>query len=282
MSSVRQMANAPLVFVIAGINFEALEALPLWIPTIQNELRKWFPSFKKVRQGANASGFEMAIDPQDFDPEYLGSAWVFSTTDHRTIVTLFKTGMVLHTTKYTVFSHFEEQLRIALKALLNAADGIVNVTKVGIRYVDHIQPQHGMDLDKFIVSSLRPAQVSSDLTVKNSSSFATYAMEDLNTTLNVRFNLGEGGVVIPQDLMPPYILNSLPSSLQGTVPFQMLQAGEGSLDLDAVNGNMQGASLSLDDLAAEVNRLHRVANSYFDSVITPDARRAWSAPSTNN
>lgn len=283
MTSIRQLANAPLVFVIAGVRFESLEALPNWVPAIQDELRKWFPSFKRVRQTASASGFEMAVDPQDFDPAYVGSAWVFSTSDHKAVITLFKTGLVLHTTDYSVFANFAEALKRAVTALLRAADGVVNITQLGIRYIDHIQSQHGMDVGKFIVSGLMPAEVSSRLAVKNSSSFASYVEENTGTTLNVRFNIGEGGPVIPQDLLPPYMLSSMPVSPQdGMFQFPMLASREGSLDLDALNASVNGRVISADELVAEVDRLHRVANDYFYSVITPEARKAWSSVTSNN
>jgi len=64
--------------------------------------------------------------------------------------------------------------------------------------------------------------------------------------------------------------------------FPMLTSREGSLDLDALNASVNGKVISADELVAEVDRLHRVANDYFYSVITPEARKAWSSVTSNN
>jgi len=184
---------------------------------------------------------------------------------------------LLHTTDYSIFSNFAEMLERAVAVLLKAAGGVVNVNQIGIRYVDHIQAQHGMDVEKFIVDALKPAQVSSQMTVMNSSSFASYRANESGTTLNVRFNVGEGGPVIPPDLLPLYALNAISTQQQDAIyPFPMLSAKEGSLDLDAVNSGLSGSVMDVQQVIQEVDRLHRVANDYFYSVITVEAREAWS------
>ncbi|WP_295948534.1 TIGR04255 family protein [uncultured Xanthomonas sp.] len=279
MQQTRQLANAPLVFVVAAVRFEPLEALPNWIPAIQDEVRKTLPAFRRIRQTPGPFGIEMAVDPQDFDPSHPGAGWLFSTSDHKTTMTLFKAGLVLHTTNYSVFSNFADLLGSLVEALQRSA-AVLNVNHIGVRYIDHIQPRHGMDVTRFIVSSMLPQQALTGLFVQNSSSFASYrsAVDGEKTILNVRFTLGEGSLVIPQDLLLAFATNASPSAIhEGGFEVQTLEAGGGVLDLDAVNGQIGGEALNAKEIVAEVDRLHRVANDYFDAVITGEARRAWSA-----
>lgn len=280
MEQTRQLANAPLVLAIAAVRFESLEALPGWIPLIQERVRKALPSFRRMRQTLSSKGIEVAIDPTDFDPESPGSYWLFSTTGHKTVVTLHKGGIVLHTIDYKVFRDFASVLSTALDALMSSAE-VLNINQVGMRYVDHIQPQHGMDIQKFIVNSLMPRKSLSNLIVQNASSSATYcsASDTPNATLNVRFTIGAGEPVIPLDLAVAYAVCTEGHSSQETYFYPpVLDDVAGVLDMDAGDDSLSGQAMSTAEIIDVVDRLHRVANDYFDAVITQEARRAWSTP----
>ena len=280
MEQTRQLANAPLILAIAAIRFESLEALPNWIPAIQERVRRALPSYRRVHQSMSSAGLEVAIEPPDFDPGKTGSSWLFSTADLRTVVTLHKGGIILHTVEYTIFPEFSNFLRIALDALLESAD-VLNVNQIGMRYVDHIQPKHGMDLQRFIVQSLMPKEVASNLVVKNASTSATYISTDStpSTVLKIKFSMGEGESVVPHDLAVAYAMASSDYSAgENLYRPLLLGSGEGVLDMDAGSEGLGRISMGVSEILKHVDRLHRVANDYFDSVITADARRAWSTP----
>lgn len=280
MEQTRQLANAPLVLAIAAVRFESLEALPSWIPSIQERVRKALPSFRRMQQIMSPRGLEIALDPSDFDPEKSGSSWLFSSTDLKTVVTLHKSGIVLHTIEYRIFQDFSAILRTALDALMASAE-VLNVNQIGMRYIDHIQPQHGMDIQEFIVNSLMPNASLGNLTVQNASSSATYISTDgtPNATLNVRFSIGGGEPVIPHDLAVAHAVASAGNPAEEVFYYPpKLEDGAGVLDMDAGLDDLGGKSMSNAQILEIVDRLHRVANDYFDSVITSEARRAWSTP----
>jgi uncharacterized protein (TIGR04255 family) len=280
MEQTRQLANAPLVLAIAAVRFESLEALPSWIPSIQERVRKALPSFRRMQQIMTPRGLEIALDPSDFDPEKSSSSWLFSATDFKTVITIHKGGIVLHTIEYKIFQDFSAVLRVALDALMTSAE-VLNVNQIGMRYVDHIQPQHGMDTKEFIVNSLMPNKSQGNLTVQNASSSATYISTEStpNATLNVRFSIGDGEPIIPHDLAVAHAVASVGNAAEEVFYHpRQLEDGAGVLDMDAGLDDLGGKSMSTAHILEVVDRLHRVANDYFDSVITSEARRAWSTP----
>ncbi|NYF21945.1 uncharacterized protein (TIGR04255 family) [Xanthomonas sp. JAI131] len=276
MEKTRQLANAPLIFAIAMVRFETLEALPSWISSIQNEVRKTLPVFRRMRQVTSANGFEIQLDPSDFDAAHPQSCWLFSSSDHKTTATLFKGGVGLHTTDYTIFTDFAKSYRAVLDALMNAAE-LVNVNLVGMRYVDHLQPQHEMDVSDFIVKGMMPQPDATDLVVQGSTSSVSFKTKDgsPNATLNVRITVGAGNSAIPVDLLPAYAVSAAPGS-EGNFSFPLLEAGAGVLDIDAIDAELGGQQLSSSEIVDVVDRLHTVANKYFTAITTGDAKRAWS------
>lgn len=271
-SAARLLANAPLVFVIAAIRFESLEALPSWMAEIQDDLRDRMPLYRRIRQSVSQAGFEVAIDPPDFDAQHASSAWIMSTVDGLTSAQFAKGALIVHTRSYHSFVEFAEVVRLALEALLMRAKRIY-VGQVGIRYLDHLRAANGDGVDKFVSGQLLPHVPNmAGLSFRNAVSTTTYNCG--SHLLNVRFGKGAGMPVIPEDLMPAY-LSSSKLSPSGIISFDAMKDDEGVLDTDCTAADLGPQVMDQDQILALLDELHVTANSYFRSVTTEHATDAW-------
>ncbi len=271
-SAARLLANAPLVFVLAAIRFESLEALPSWMAEIQDDLRDRMPLYRRIRQSVSQAGFEVAIDPPDFDAQQANSAWIMSTVDGQTSAQFAKGSLIVHTRDYHSFSDFADVVRMALDALLLRAKRI-HVGQVGIRYVDHLRATNGYSVDKFVPSQLLPHVPNMDgLALRNAVSTTTYSCG--SHLLNVRFGTGAGMPVIPEDLMSVYLSSSKPGP-GGIVHFDAMKDDEGVLDTDCIAAELGPQVMDQERILELLDQLHVTANGYFRAVTTKHAADAW-------
>jgi len=267
----RQLANAPLVFVITAIRFESLEALPSWIADIQEELRERLPMYRRIRQQVTPQGFELAVEPNDFDPAQVGSAWSMSSVDFQTSAQFAKNVLTFSTKSYTTFDQFAEQLSSVLFALISRAKRI-HVSQVGIRYVDHIRVIDGSGVEQFMPKELLPHQPEVDgLRFRSTASTTTYTCGD--HFLNVRFSTGAGMPVMPDDLLPMHLATSKPTA--GVFELAQMGANEGVLDTDCVAADLGPKVMTDVEIVELLRDLHTHANKYFRSVQTEQAKKAW-------
>lgn len=271
-NAARLLANAPVVFVLAAIRFEPLESLPSWMPEIQEGLRERMPLYRRVRQVVSPQGFELAIDPLDFDPNHPAASWVMSSIDGQASIQVSKSALIVHTRQYTSFTEFSELVQIALDGLLKHAKRI-HVAQVGIRYIDHLRVIEGMGVDKFVPVQLLPHVPDIEgLELKNATSTTSYSCGE--HLLNVRFNTGAGMSVIPEDLMAVYLSSTKPGP-GGIVNFQNLASDEGVLDTDCIAANLASQVMDERNILSLLDRLHATANQYFRAVTTSEATEAW-------
>ncbi len=271
-NAARLLVNAPVVFVLAAIRFEPLESLPSWMADIQEGLRERMPLYRRVRQVISPQGFDLAIDPQDFDANQPASSWVMSSIDGQSSIQVSKSALIVHTRQYKTFTQFSELVQIALSGLLKHAKRI-HVSQVGIRYIDHLRVIEGVGVDKFVPSQLLPHVPNIDgLAVKSATSTTSYSFGE--HLLNVRFNTGAGMAVIPDDLMAVYLSSTKPGP-GGIVHFQTLSPDEGVLDTDCLAAELAAQVMDEETILDLLDRLHVTANQYFRAVTTSEATDAW-------
>lgn len=271
-NAARLLANAPVVFVLAAIRFEPLESLASWMADIQEGLRDRMPLYRRVRQVISPHGFELAVDPLDFDANHPASSWVMSSIDGQASIQVSKGALIIHTRRYSSFTEFAELVQIALGGLLKHAKKI-HVSQVGIRYIDHLRVIEGVGVDKFVPAQLLPHVPDIEgLALKAATSTTSYSCGA--HLLNVRFNTGSGMSVIPDDLMPVYLSSSKPGP-GGVVQFQTLSPQEGVLDTDCLAAELAMQVTDEQSVLSLLDQLHVTANKYFRAVTTSDATDAW-------
>lgn len=271
-NAARLLANAPVVFVLAAIRFEPLESLPNWMADIQEGLRDHMPLYRRIRQIISSQGFELAIDPPDFDANQPASSWVMSSADGQTSIQVSKSALIVHTRRYSSFSEFSGLVQIALSGLLKHAKRI-HVSQVGIRYIDHLRVIDGVGVDKFVPSQLLPHVPDIEgLVLKNATSTKSYSHGE--HLLNVRFNTGAGMSVIPDDLMAVFLSSTKPGP-GGIINFQTLSQDEGVLDTDCLAADLAAQVMDEQSILSLLDQLHVTANQYFRAVTTSEATDAW-------
>lgn len=266
------LANAPLVFVLTAIKFMPLEALPNWIPDIQEALRDRFPVFSRLRQAQTPQGFEVSIDSPDFSPEHPGSAWLFTNAERTITVQLSKSALVMHTTAYLRFADFASDLRFAFDVLLSKAR-LLNVESAGIRYIDHIQPKGNRSLADYVPKELLPFDWHGHARVVGGTSVNSYRIgTDL---LQVKFRTGQEFNILPEDLAPAYFSGRDLSKLTSAPPLmEKLGPSGATLDTD-VSAELSGKRMGASEVIESVDRLHGIANLFFREACAEAAFADW-------
>lgn len=131
---VRKLDNSPLVFVLAQVRFSPLEAMEKYLPNIQDRLRQCgFP--------VNLSGVVREIRLSNTETQVAErKRWEFQSKDHCQSIIIDKGFLTLQTTTYDVFENFLDIFGTALDVVAEEVNGLL-VTRIGLRYINVIQPQ---------------------------------------------------------------------------------------------------------------------------------------------
>lgn len=190
----------------------------------------------------------------------------FVSRDKRTCVTFGPEAISVETTDYPGWTHFKEVVRSVLDARQDIAP-VDGVTRLGIRFIDEIRvPVTGAAIDwsEWVAESLIAPRLSTSelaLEVRQQQSVVEYVSGD-NETLTVRFGQIDGPPAVASsphlarpDLPPPG-----PYFLIDTDVAWAVQEGEAVPEL------------SVDQIQAQMHRLHPPAKSVFEALITDKLR----------
>ncbi len=133
------LSKNPLVLVLCQVRFSPVRKMDAYIPGIQDEFRRHgFPMERagKIQQ-LTVTPTGVTVAEQD--------RWEYRTRDEQWMVTVFQDSVVLQTTAYDRFEGFAEKLEVAVKTVLKQSeqDQFGLIQRVGLRYVDIIQPRVG-------------------------------------------------------------------------------------------------------------------------------------------
>lgn len=143
------LSAQPLVLVLAQVRFSSVRQMSDYIPAIQEEFRRHeFPIERagKVRQliFGPGSGVPVQVDERQ--------RWEYRTKDETWSVLVMEDSVVLQTTAYDKFELFAEKLLHAVRTVLSKTehDQFGVVQRVGLRYVDVVQPREGEDFRMYL------------------------------------------------------------------------------------------------------------------------------------
>lgn len=135
------LTRAPLVLVLCEVRFSPIKQIASYIAPIQERFRRsGFPIERggKVRAvTVSPSGIQAAERDR----------WEYRTKDERWSVMITENSVILQTTAYERFETFAERLSGALRTVLAETehDRLGVVQRVGLRYIDLVQPREGED-----------------------------------------------------------------------------------------------------------------------------------------
>lgn len=152
------LANSPLVEVICQVQFSPILRIGAEPPArVQDALRGRFPKFGTnhgfaVDASSIAGGEAPTVVRQPV-------SYRFSKTSESSAVTLAQDFFALSTEAYTVWSDFADDLERVRDAVVAEYDQL-DVTRIGLRYVNHLLPDRlGVSEPKGVLSFLAPPLV---------------------------------------------------------------------------------------------------------------------------
>jgi uncharacterized protein (TIGR04255 family) len=194
------LSKQPLVLVLAQARFSAIRRMNEYAPAIQEEFRRHgFPIERsgKVQQLSISPGGVQVVE-QD--------RWEYRTKDETWSVLLLQDSVVLQTTAYQRFEAFAEFFDRAVRTVLTKTehDQLGVLQRVGLRYVDLVQPRGGEDYRLY----LRPGfhGVTDEVFRPGShrlhvESTGRTTVGDIQGTMIVRVAQNDQGFDLPPDLV---------------------------------------------------------------------------------
>ena len=130
-----RLAGSPLVLVLCQVRIAAVRDMASYIPALQDRLRRdGFP--------VDVSKEVVAVSLQAQGPatEQRRAHWEFRSLDEERSIIVGDSAVVVQTTAYDCFETFMVTVSFAMSAV-DAAVGDLVVERVGLRYVDIIDPR---------------------------------------------------------------------------------------------------------------------------------------------
>lgn len=286
-----RLRNAPLVHVLAQVVFAPVLNWKEHVGALQDRLIDLgFPRSRRddtaeftfalggpppaVAQGAVARAQEGA-------PGALGglsagvqhnirSQWEFADRAQRTAFVLSDASFVLHTTAYGSKAPFFELLERGLEAL-RASMKVTLVERLGLRYIDLVQPDQGQRFGEYVHDGLLgyPFRAAPQLHATRGA-FATQSVAVTPSgTLAIRSAVVPPGQYLPPDLNPGSLLR--PERVNPEQPGL-------AVDFDHFTVfNDPGVALDFDPptIVTHMGRLHTTLRHAFGAIATSYAIERW-------
>lgn len=253
----RKLNNAPLVYVLAQVRYSPILSMEKYIPDIQEQVRKVFPKYKKtVVQSLTVGANDQAPDVSRVD------RWEFANKESDTGFILQADSFVFHTTNYEKFKDFIGHFKFALTQVQDAVD-ISLVERVGLRYIDAIEPKDGEDLGKYMVPGLCGfplGKLNTNMLISHTEAVARSAVG----TLILKATQKQDSRVLPPDLSPVglFVQRSMPQD-RTTAIFDFDHYCEQSFDF------------SVEEIVKRAAQLHDVTSKAFWATVTDYAIEQW-------
>ncbi len=190
-----QLTNSPLVLVLCQVRIAAIRNMANYLPKIQDRLRReGFP--------VDLSGEvqEMTLQPEGAAEVRRRAHWEFRTMEEDWSIILSEDAVVLQTTIYTDFDELLGYLALAM-GTVNDVVGDLVVERIGLRYVDLIQPHEGESWKDYVKPGFHGLE-SNLIRPEHSALFAQVVAETgPGQQMIVRVAQNRNGKVLPPDLI---------------------------------------------------------------------------------
>jgi len=241
-----------------------VEAIANFMTPIQEEFRRL--GFPIGRQGKVQ---QLLITPGGLQ-QTEQMRWEYRSKDETRSILVFPDSVVVQTTAYERFEKFAEDLRLALGTVLAKTenDRLGLVHRIGLRYVDLIDPREGEDYRLYLQNGLHGLATEAYKPGTARTVVQSMGATDVGDTPGsfiVRVTQNDQGLELPPDLM-------------GDSPKLARKAQAGKLvahiDMDHfIEGNFEA---QVEWVVQKAYQLHdRVIETFHEHVITAHARKVW-------
>lgn len=261
-----RLANAPLVHVLAQVVYSPVLNWMEYVPTIQERMIDL--GFPRVQRGEETV-FQLA--PGGAPQQSVQQRFDFIDREQRTAFVLSESSFVLHTTDYVTAGPFLERLRQGLE-VLQACMKVTLVERLGLRYIDLVQPHPGERFGEYVHPGLLgyPFRETPALQAKLGA-FATQSVAQTPTgTLAIRSLVLPPGQYLPPDLNTGTLLR----------PPQVDPARPGlAVDFDHFTVFNASGATSLDftpsAIISHLDQLHAALRTAFRAITSEHAISRW-------
>ena len=251
------LTKQPLVLVLGQVRFSPVRKMADYIPAIQEEFRRHgFPIERagKIQQlTITPAGVQVAEQER----------WEYRTKDEQWSVTVLQDSVVLQSTAYERFEGFAERLERAVQTVLRKTeqDQLGLVHRVGLRYIDLVQPREGEDYRLYLRPGLHGV---ADEVFRGRShrlhveAVGRTTVGDIEGTMIIRVVQNDQGFDLPPDLIsaaPKHEARARPGELVTLVDLDHFI--EGKFDPDA--GWVVARSYEMHDHLVETFHEHVVS-----------------------
>lgn len=260
------LPNSPLVCALASVRFAPLALLPSKVPEIHEQLRDVTPLLQHVQQQMQFRQSPVGAPIAENSMQ----AWLIMASDRSFGVQLGTEQALFFARRYSRFADFESYISRCL-ALLFEHMKFLDVTGMGVRYIDHIKPRSGETLSHYVAGGFLTPSVPLFDSVGGVSQ---YIYDAGDSQLRVRSQFSTEALATPLDLIG--LLATIQSPEKPFV-LSTLQANEMILDMDSVVNFPQPQRKALGDIERMLDVLHGRANAFFrhESVCTDFAFNVW-------
>jgi uncharacterized protein (TIGR04255 family) len=261
-----RLKRDPLAVVLCQVRFSKIRRMPEFMGAISDILRK-----EGYPEDVSGVVKQVVIGPGMTQPQIIEERRdEFRTKDNQWSVNIADSMVALVTSCYDRFKGFAERLKQVIE-IIDQAAGLRHgqVHRIGLRYVDVIDPLDNETLELYLQPSLHgPTTPKSSVML---GSERMMALEAVGRTaigvMMVRITQNNQGVVVPPDFMHKPMNHKVKVQAQRTVTlFDMDHYTEGNWDFD------------LPKILTSVDALHQGINAaWFNDFITEHALKTWGA-----
>jgi uncharacterized protein (TIGR04255 family) len=255
---------APVYFTVVQVQFNPIEEMGNYLNNIQPAFRRLgFPDFKT--QAFQKVIFPIGIvDGGNVVPPSIASQsrYSFGNIDGTESFTLETNSLAFQTTSYDVFKTFSNKFLEGL-SILHSAIELSFVERIGIRYLDAVQPSVEETLAQYL--STEVLGLSTKLSGIPAHSESVTVMNDDQGQLVSRVIITSGKVGFPMDIAA--------TSPKINSRFTEQEGRHAILDTDSSYANR--FTYSLEEVTRHLNELKFKITQSFDATVTAHAKKIW-------
>lgn len=255
------MSNPPVFYTLIQVRFNRVSQMHSFVPAFQEALRKkGYPDYREESQLevqiVNTPSGQQSVE------QHRTKRWIFNDLIQTRGFVLLEDSLVYQTTAYTRFTDCRGHMLEAL-ALLHEQLGIAYVQRVGMRYLDAIQPDDTYKLTELVLPELLGLSQRVAGELKHSYSETVQTIDD--STLVMKTFVSSQSVPLPPDLQM--------LSLQ--LPDSLVKYRGQSMVMDSDCFYEKRFEFDCDAVGTRVDRLHAALLGLFKESITEEASRLW-------
>lgn len=264
--SYYQLANQPLLFVLAEFRFTEIMSMDKYFPDIQDIMRQTFPFFEEqTLQEVNVSpdGMQMNQSKQ----------WVFIGKNKKNAVLLNHKRLVFITSNYERFDGFREYCEIALEALITVAKPSL-LTRIGLRYSNLITAADSADITQYVQSNVcnesnlkgvgHPVRQMNETVLETDEGNMVVRSMYANTDVSVFHDLGNIPIKVATQNQP---------SQRILLDFDHFW--QPNLDGESTGDDIDSLDFEKDIIIEKLEKMHKLNRQAFWDITTDSGKEVW-------